>query len=129
MTSEDSSVLRIVDQDTENSVFLDRERGTLEFIGRFMPQKSKEFFDPIFDWIMQYSKAPQRKTVITFKMDYFNTSSSKKILDILLLLQDIGKKGQKVEVEWYHYADDPDIKEAGLGYADLVEIPFKFIAY
>jgi len=122
-------VLKIADLENECQVILDRERGILEFTGRFLPQKTGEFYEPILEWIDEYSKEPHRKTVVIFKLDYFNTSSSKKFLDIMLLFFDMHQKGSEVHIEWYHHKDDIDIKEAGYGYADLVDLPFKFLEY
>jgi len=123
------NVLKIKGNDSDNEVILDGERGIFEFSGRFLPQKTREFFEPILTWLEEYSKDPHRKSVVIFKMDYFNTSSSKKFLDILLLFQDIHSKGFDVEIEWYHQKDDIDLKDAGLGYAELVELPFKYKEY
>lgn len=120
------NVLKVKGNESENEVILDGERGIFEFSGRFLPSKTREFFEPIMAWIEEYCKAPHRKSVLIFKMDYFNTSSSKKFLDILLLFQDIHSKGFDVEVEWYHSKDDVDLRDAGLGYAELVELPFKY---
>lgn len=122
-------VLKIKDSDSENEVVLDGDRGIFEFTGRFLPQNTREFFEPIFDWLEEYKKKPHLKSVLIFKMDYFNTSSSKKFLDILLLFQEIHLKGNAVEVEWYHQSDDIDLKDAGHGYAELVELPFIFKEY
>jgi len=60
---------------------------------------------------------------------YFNTASSKLILDILMKLEDLHKKGNEVLVKWYFPEDDEDMQEAGNEYADIVEIPFEQIAY
>ena len=108
----------------DNEVNLDGEHGVFTFYGRFLPQKTKDFFEPILVWLEEYSKNPYRKSVIIFKMDYFNTSSSKKFLDILIVFQDIQLQGFEVEVEWCYHKDDIDIKDAGKGYANLVELPF-----
>jgi len=114
---------------SDNLVVLNEERGIFEFTGRFLPSKPKEFFEPIILWLEEYIKEPHRKSVLIFKLDYFNTSSSKKMLDIMLMFYNIQEKGFEVEVEWYYHKDDVDIKDAGHGYADLVEIPFKYKEY
>jgi len=122
-------ILKIGGPDNENQIILDAERGRFEFYGRYMPQKTKEFYEPVIKWIEEYMKQPNRKSVLVFKLDYFNTSSSKKFLDILMMFHELQQKGYDVEVNWYHHSDDIDIKEAGHGYSDLVEIEFKFLEY
>lgn len=120
------NVLRIKSSESDNEVILDGERGVFEFNGRFLPHKTKEFFEPILEWLEAYSKQPLSKSTVSFKMDYFNTSSSKKFLDIMLLFQEIYSKGNNVEVVWYYHSDDVDLKDAGMGYADLVDLPFTY---
>lgn len=61
-------------------------------------------------------------------MDYFNTASSKMILEIFESLQELFDKGNDVSIEWYYMADDEDMEDAGQDYSDLVKIPFKFIS-
>ena len=62
-------------------------------------------------------------------MTYFNTASSKIILDILMRLENLHNDGKtKVTVEWHHDEDDEDMQEAGEEYSEIVEVPFKFVA-
>ena len=123
------NVLKIKGNDSDCEVLLDGERGIFEFSGRFLPQRTREYFEPILSWIENYSKKPYSKSTLIFKMDYFNTSSSKKFLDILLIFQSIHSNGFDVEIEWYFHKDDIDLKDAGLGYSDLVDLPFKYKEY
>jgi hypothetical protein len=123
------NVLKIKGSDSDSEVVLDGERGIFEFSGRFLPQRTREYFEPILSWIDNYSKKPYSKSTIIFKLDYFNTSSSKKFLDILLIFQSIYSHGFDVEIEWYFHKDDIDLKDAGLGYAELVDLPFKYKEY
>src|ERR1035437_7175379 len=123
------NVLKIKGSDSVGEVVLDGERGIFEFSGRFLPQRTREYFEPILTWVDNYSKKPYSKSTIIFKLDYFNTSSSKKFLDILLIFQSIHTNGIDVEIEWYVHKDDIDLKDAGLGYADLVDLPFKYKEY
>lgn len=118
------SILKI--NEDEAIVNLDKNTGVLEFSGKFLPQKTKEFYAPILEFLEEYIISPNEKTILSFRMDYFNTASSKKILDIMMLFETVSKISL-VEVHWYFQKDDSDIKEAGIGYSELVELPFKFI--
>jgi hypothetical protein len=46
-------------------------------------------------------------------MEYFNTSSSKVVLDILKKIDQLSLIGKDVEINWYYEYDDPDLKEHG----------------
>jgi uncharacterized protein YkuJ len=60
-------------------------------------------------------------------MTYFNTASSKIILDILMRLETLHEDGKNISVEWHYEEDDEDMQEAGEEYADIVEVPFTFV--
>ncbi len=107
------------------SIILDKSNGIMEISGRSLPEDSTEFYKPVLDWIEQYAEDPNISTTFVFKLEYFNTASSKLILDVLYALEDI--KGLKVE--WHFHEDDEDMEEAGEEFSELVEIPFEFIPY
>jgi hypothetical protein len=103
-------------------IILDKGNGIFEISGRSLPEDSVEFYRPVLEWISGYAKAPNANTHFSFKLEYFNTSSSKLILDVLSALEEI--KG--MEIEWYYAEDDEDMEEAGKEFSELVEIPFAY---
>lgn len=115
-------------EDTPN-VVLDAAGNNMEISGRSLPEDVSSFYGPILNWLAEYAKSPNPKTVFNFKLVYFNTASSKLILDILMKLEDLHKKGNDVLVKWYFPEDDEDMQEAGNEYADIVEVPFEQISY
>lgn len=106
-------------------IILDKGNGIFEISGRSLPEDSAEFYRPILEWLERYSSDANPKTSFVFKLEYFNTASSKLILDILSKLEDI--KG--INVLWYYNEDDEDMQEAGEEFSELVEIPFEFKTY
>jgi hypothetical protein len=115
-------------EDTPN-VVLDASENIMEISGRSLPEDVSSFYGPILTWLTEYSKSPNPKTIFNFKLVYFNTASSKLILDVLMKLEDMCKKGSEVLVRWYYPEDDEDMQEAGSEYADIVEVPFEQISY
>lgn len=114
--------------DTPN-VILDKDGGIFEISGRSLPEDVNAFYEPILEWLGAYGSEPNSETVVVFKLVYFNTASSKLILDILLKFEEIAESGSDVLVKWYYPEDDEDMHEAGEEYADIVEIPFEKISY
>jgi len=106
-------------------IILDKANGIFEISGRSLPEDSAEFFQPILDWIGAYENDPNASTQFVFKLEYFNTASSKLILDILSSLEEI----DGVTVLWYFHEDDEDMEEAGEEFSELVELPFEFKTY
>ena len=71
-------------------------------------EESYSFYKPLMDWIKEYFKL-KNKLEFNFKFTYFNTSTSKMIIEILELLEHKKAEGNSVEINWYLPADDPDM--------------------
>lgn len=110
-------------------IFLDPENNVFEMSGRSLPEDAQVFYEPIISWLREYSASPNKETIFQFKLNYFNTASSKLILDILMILEDIHQNGHSIKVNWLFEENDEDMEEAGEEYAELVEIPFEHIPY
>lgn len=120
-------ILRIEPTNLTPFVLLDGS-GNLELSGRSIPENSLEFYQPVYEWLDAYLENPLDKTIFEVKLDYFNTSSSKCILDILKKIDKLESKGLDVLVKWYYNENDEDMKEAGEDYGDLLDAPFELIA-
>lgn len=105
-------------------VEFDGTAGTLEVKGRSIPENSIEFYKPLMDWIDNYATDPKENTVVNIQLEYFNTSSSKCILDLFKKLEAINKE---ITINWYYEEDDEDMLEAGEDYDAIINIPFKMI--
>lgn len=116
-------------QPTRNTpaVLLDPNRGVFKIFGRSSPENSIQFYDPIKDVIANNISGD--KFDVRIKMEYFNTSSSKCIYDLLKEIKALSDKGKEVIVRWYYEEDDEDMLEAGEDYSDLLDLPFKFIEF
>lgn len=117
--------LRIQATDETPSVVLDPVNNVFEFSGKSLPEDVTIFYGPVLAWLDKYGETKRPKTVIDFKLVYFNTASSKLILDILFKLESIHTSGTEILIRWHYEEEDEDMKEAGEEYGDLVEIPFE----
>ncbi len=115
--------------DDTPKVIMDKEKNIFEFSGKSLPHNPNKFYSPIINWIKEYSENPNDKSEVIFKMDYFNTASSKMILDLLEKFESIYKSGKEVKIMWYHDEDDVDMEEAGEEYSEIIEIPVELISY
>jgi hypothetical protein len=111
---------------TPTITFLATE-GKLELKGRSIPENSVEFYKPLNEWVDSYGASPQAVTTVDVKLEYFNTSSSKCILDLFKKLEGINGKGTDVKINWYFEEDDEDMEEAGQDYQAIISLPFKII--
>jgi hypothetical protein len=108
-------------------VLFDPATGLLELKGRSIPENSIDFYKPLIDWIDWYGRQPASKTALHVQLEYFNTSSSKCILDVFKKLEPIRAAGNEVVVLWHYEADDEDMLEAGEDYSGIINIPFRMI--
>lgn len=106
-------------------IILDKQNGIFEISGRSLPEDAADFYAPVLEWLEKYTADANPTTEFSFKLEYFNTASSKLILDVLSALEDI--KG--TTVHWYFHDEDEDMEEAGQEFSELVEIPFEFKTY
>ena len=119
------NILSLEGTEDTPKVILDKSNGIFEISGRSLPEDSAEFYSPILDWLKAYKDDSNESTEFMFKLEYFNTASSKLILDVLTELEEI----EGAKVTWYFHEDDEDMEEAGEEFADLVEVPFDFKTY
>lgn len=110
------------------SIKFSGKTGVLEISGKSIPENSVDFYRPMLNWIDSYSAEPLANTQVKIMLEYFNTSSSKCLLDIFRKLEALKKSGRSaVEVAWHYEDGDEDMMEAGDDYRSLVNLPFQII--
>jgi len=83
--------------------------GKLMMKGRSLLLNVKEFYGPLIEWI-SILKVPAVRFTIDF--DYFNSASSKQILEMLKMV-DSNNNVKDFDVFWHFEKDDEDILEIG----------------
>ncbi|MCG3164777.1 MAG: hypothetical protein POELPBGB_00536 [Bacteroidia bacterium] len=109
------------------TVNFDSTSGILQLKGRSIPENSIEFYKPLVEWLDEYAAKPQPKTAVNIQLEYFNTSSSKCLLDLFKKLETMHKGGNDITIKWYYEEDDEDMLEAGEDYQSIINVPFKMI--
>ena len=109
------------------SIDFNAASGRILLKGRSIPENSIEFYKPLNDWLDGYASSPVDTTVVDVRLEYFNTSSSKCILDFFKRLEQINGNSTEVTVNWYFETDDEDMQEAGEDYEAIVGLPFTII--
>jgi hypothetical protein len=122
-------VIKIKGTDDTPTIILDKEGNVFEISGRSLPEDVTTFYEPVLNWLDDYQEEANDNTTFAFKLVYFNTASSKLILDILMKLEEMHEDGKEVLIKWYFPEDDEDMEEAGEEYADIVDVPFEQVSY
>lgn len=109
------------------SVRLDKEKSIFELSGRSLPEDVDVFYIPVIEWIQKYIEMPNDYTEFVFKFDYYNSSTARKIIDILLILEQIKKKfpEKDVKIIWYYDEGDEVMKDNGEDFQNVIKIPFE----
>ncbi|HEY8937263.1 MAG TPA: DUF1987 domain-containing protein [Cyclobacteriaceae bacterium] len=90
------------------AVKLIKASGHCSISGESYLEEPYEFYKKIADWFTNYIEAGGAAIQLDIKLNYFNTSSSRAILEMLRNLRNIQEKnGTSVVVNW-HYPDPDD---------------------
>jgi hypothetical protein len=104
------------------------ETAELKMSGRSLPEDVTTFYAPVLAWLDELEEGPGGAYKFIVNLEYFNTASSKLILDILMRLEDIHTGGStSIEVVWNYDKRDTDMEEAAEEYSELVEVPFTIV--
>lgn len=109
-------------------IFFDLEMGNFEIKGRSIPENSVDFYSQVMQWLDEYEKNPNEETKLSVKLEYFNTSSSKCLIDIFRRLEKLHGSKTQVEVQWYYEDEDEDMRESGEDFRDLVKMPVRLLS-
>ncbi|MEM6644013.1 MAG: DUF1987 domain-containing protein [Bacteroidota bacterium] len=119
------SVLKIPPTKDTPAIYFDPEKGIFKMFGRSLPENSLKFWTPVIKEIERGS-LPERLD-IRIKMEYYNTSSSKCVFDLLRLFKSFQDQGIRIAIRWYYDQYDEDMLEAGEDYKALLNLPLRFI--
>ncbi|EAY32016.1 DUF1987 domain-containing protein [Microscilla marina] len=98
------------------NVKMEVSTGTCEISGESYLEDTDEFYNTIIKWIEQYRAEVKKAIKFNFRLTYFNTSSSRGILNVLRTLKDYEDSGAEVEINWYYPDDDDSIAEEAEDY-------------
>ena len=93
------------------TVHFNAETGNCEISGESYLDDTAEFYEPIINWIKEYIEKVNKPLRFNFNLDYFNSSSYKRLYEILILLKDYELMGGQVSVNWYFSEDEHELVE------------------
>ena len=108
-------------------IHFEYDTGNLTLSGRSIPENSIDFYKGAMEWLDEYVKVPQEDTEFTVRLEYFNTSSSKCLVEIFRKLEGIYNDGKIVNIMWFYESEDEDMMESGQDFGQILKIPVKLI--
>lgn len=109
-------------------IHLDAEGGNFEISNLSLPEDAVEFYKPVLAWLKEYKQNPNKETVFNFNLEYFNTASSKQVIQILLLLEQIHQTN-KVTIKWHYKEIDEDMQDLGEEYSEIIDVNFELVEH
>jgi hypothetical protein len=109
------------------SISFDPENGTLEIKGRSIPENPIEFYTPLIDALDKYAISPKPVTEVTLRLEYYNSSSSKCLLEIFKKLERIRRSGTDIKINWLYDEQDEGMLSAGEDYQVMLDLTFVLV--
>lgn len=103
-------------------IIIDEKKLSIE--GESSPENSLEFYKPVFDWLEE-KKGTKDSIEIKLFFDYFNTSTSKCIIDILDIINNLKKDNKEIKFIWAYREYDEDMLESIKEFLENSEFVFE----
>jgi hypothetical protein len=94
-------------------ILIDEEKGYMRFEGRSFHENVVEFYSDVNSWLDTYLEKDFGVFTFDFEMNYFNSSTSKLLHNMLTKMDNHATGGKKVIVNWITTEDNDIITECG----------------
>lgn len=127
--------LKIAATDFTPEVDFNIESLTFSLSGVSRPEDVRDFYDQIIAWLSDlgnhFSKinptdSGLNKIWMEFRLAYFNSASSKLIIEILHHLKQFKAHGIELEVNWYYDEGDEQMRDDGEELAEACDLEFYY---
>jgi len=109
-------------------ITLDKEKGIFSITGNSYPDDPVEVYKPAVDWLKEYVKSPNDQTIFDLQFSYMNTSSSKQVVDMMSILEEI-PSDKEVIVNWHYDKMDEDMEFEGETLQSKVNVKIELIGF
>lgn len=97
--------------------------------GKSYPEDSVAFYVPVLHSLKEHlAGLAEAEIVVDLQLQYFNSSSAKALMNMLLLLEEAAGRGNRVIVRWHYADEDETMQEYGEEFAeDLEKVEFQLV--
>ncbi|MCL2718388.1 MAG: DUF1987 domain-containing protein [Lachnospiraceae bacterium] len=93
-------------------VLIDEAKQYMKLEGDCFPDDTLEFFWDINKWLCEYLESGNYdKLTFDFELNYFNSSASKILFDMLEQMNEFSKNGKQAQVNWHVESGDSLLRE------------------
>ncbi|MCG8336688.1 MAG: DUF1987 domain-containing protein [Proteobacteria bacterium] len=105
------------------TISFDAGTNILEIHGETYPENTAEFYSPVFDWLEKYlNQLNDQQVIVNMEIVYFNSSSSKVLMDLFDRLEEAVKEGKNITLNWIYDREDESALEYGEEFQEDLEI-------
>ena len=111
-------------------IHFDPRANLLHMKGESYPENAAKFYSPVFSWLEKYLSLQEKKQItVDLELFYFNSSSSKVLMNFFEMLEEAALSGHQVRVNWRYNEEDELALECGEELQeDAPSVTFSFIS-
>lgn len=114
-------------------VDFDPQTATMILRGESYPENAFKFFAPLLEWLNVFLSGLESGVKVTLDIDivYFNSSSSKALMNVFDMLDAAAKGGVEASIFWRYHVENEIARECGeefqeeLGHARFEMVPYE----
>ncbi len=114
--------LEITASKSSPEIKFDASSYTLSIVGESYPENTSQFYEPVYKWVDDcIDELDDQQMVLNIELIYFNSSSSKVLMDIFDTLEDASDDGKNIIVNWIYDEENDSALEYGEEFAEDME--------
>ncbi|OQX23163.1 MAG: hypothetical protein BWK80_27360 [Desulfobacteraceae bacterium IS3] len=107
-------ILKIESTKYTPEIYFDAEKNILSIIGESYPENTADFYAPVFSWLKKYLRQAGNETItVHIELTYFNSSSSKILLDFFDMFEEATSDGRQIMINWVYEKEDEETHQYG----------------
>ncbi len=115
--------LNISATNSSPEINFDTTTNILSIIGESYPENTTHFYKSVFEWVDEFiENLKTEEVVFNIQLIYFNSSSSKVLMDLFDILEEACEDGKNIIVNWIYDAENEASLEYGEEFAEDIEL-------
>jgi len=119
------AVLNVEESEHCPKITLDKENNLFAIEGRSYPDDAPQFYKQVHDWFKEYFQEPNSSTELLMRLEYYNSSTAKELLELFSNLDEISSSGKDIKIVWFYNDDDAIMEERGEELQSMVDMNFE----
>lgn len=104
---------KIDETQTTPEIIIDDKKNLIHLKGKSTILNAYNFYKSVLDMVDFYIKKEPDETKVIFELEYFNTTTSRAIVEMLKKLKKLKQNGKKLYIECVCDEDDEEMIQAG----------------